>query len=119
MTDLFRRLASRVSEATGSPWAFVLSVLVIVLWAVSGPFFRYSDTWLLIVNTITTIVTFLMVFLVQNTQNRDAKAIHLKLDELIRSLEGARNSMVDLENCPDEELAKLKEGMARLREETD
>ena len=117
MNELFRRFSNRVSEVTGTPWAFVVAVLVILLWGTTGPAFHYSDTWQLIINTGTTIVTFLMVFLIQNTQNRDAKAMHLKLDELIRSLEGARNSMVDLENCTDEELAKLQEAFARLREQ--
>jgi low affinity Fe/Cu permease len=117
MNELFRRFSHRVSDITGTPWAFVVSVLVIVVWASTGHMFQYSDTWQLVINTGTTIVTFLMVFLIQNTQNRDSKAIHLKLDELIRSLEGARNSMVDLENCTDEELARLQEAFARLREQ--
>jgi low affinity Fe/Cu permease len=84
----------------GSAWAFAAAILIIVVWAVTGPAFHYSDTWLLIINTVTTIVTFLMVFLIQNTQNRDAKAAHLKLDEIIRALKGARNELVDLENFP-------------------
>ena len=83
MQDLFRKFAHRMSEAVGSPWAFVIAVALIALWALTGPVFHYSDTWQLVINTSTTIITFLMVFLIQNTQNRDAKAMHLKLDELL------------------------------------
>lgn len=99
----------------GTAWAFCIAVLIIVVWIVTGPKFHYSDTWQLIINTGTTIVTFLMVFLIQNTQNRDAKAIHLKLDELIRALKGARNRLVDLEKLSDEDLAKLEGEFQRLR----
>ena len=99
----------------GVPWAFVLAVLIIVLWLISGPANHFSDTWQLIINTATTIITFLMVFLIQNTQNRDAKAVHLKLDELIRAVEGARNKLVDLEDLSDEEIKKLEEQFQRLR----
>ena len=110
MNDLFRRFAQRTSAATGSSWAFVSAVLIVVVWAISGPIFGFSDTWQLVINTGTTIVTFLMVFLIQNTQNRDAQALHLKLDELIRALEGARQEMfVDLEEKSDEELARVKQ----------
>lgn len=98
----------------GNPWCFFLALVVIIVWAVTGPFFGFSDTWQLIINTGTTIVTFLMVFLIQNTQNRDAKAIHLKLDELIRALRGARNKMIDLESLTDEELAELRKQFDRL-----
>src|SRR6266542_5794033 len=98
--------ATRVSEATGSVWAFTAAVAVIVAWLVTGPIFGFSDTWQLVINTGTTIVTFLMVFLIQNTQNRDAKAIHLKLDELLRGVEGVRTDIVDLEDCTDGELAR-------------
>ena len=109
MNDLFRKFAHRASEAAGSSWAFMLALLIIVTWAVSGPIFHFSDTWQLVINTGTTIVTFLMVFLIQNTQNRDAKALHLKLDELIRALEGARQEIfVDLEEKSDEELKRVK-----------
>jgi len=93
----------------GSAWAFTGAVFVIVVWLLTGPTFHFSDTWQLIINTATTIITFLMVFLIQNTQNRDAKAVHLKLDELIRALKGARNQLVDLEDLSDEELKKLEE----------
>jgi low affinity Fe/Cu permease len=106
---------SRVVTAwTGSSWAFACAALVIVVWLVTGPMFHFSDTWQLIINTGTTIVTFLMVFLIQNTQNRDAKAVHLKLDELIRALHGARNRLVDLENLSDEELTKLEREFGRV-----
>jgi low affinity Fe/Cu permease len=90
--------------------------LIIVVWAVTGPTFHFPDTWQLIINTGTTIVTFLMVFLIQNTQNRDAKAVHLKLDEVIRALKGARNELVDLENLSDEDLKKLEGQFRRLRQ---
>lgn len=114
MTDLFRRFSGAVSEIVGTPWMFILAVLVIVMWAITGPMFGFSDTWQLVINTGTTIVTFLMVFLIQNTQNRDAKAIHLKLDELIRALDGARTGLVDLEEVTDDELGKLQEEFRRL-----
>ena len=100
----------------GSPWAFIAAVLLILGWALSGPLFGFSEVWQLVINTGTTIITFLMVFLIQNTQNRDAKAMHLKLDELLRGVEGARTSMVDLENLSDEELKKLQNDFQRLRE---
>ena len=116
--EMFRRFASAVSTAAGSPWTFIGATIFLVLWALSYPFFRGFanpfDTWQLVINTVTTIVTFLMVFLIQNTQNRDAKAIHLKLDELIRSHHGARNRLVELENCTDEELEELKKEFERI-----
>ena len=99
----------------GSSWAFILAGLIILVWAVTGPLFHYSDTWQLVINTGTTIITFLMVFLIQNTQNRDAKAIHLKLDELIRGVKGARTNLVDLETLSDEELEQLQEQFKRIR----
>lgn len=108
MRDAFGRFARKTSNVLGTAWAFVLAILIIVIWAATGPTFHYSDTWQLIINTGTTIVTFLMVFLIQNTQNRDAKAVHLKLDELIRALHGARNRLVDLEKLSDDELKKLE-----------
>src|SRR5258705_12803375 len=112
--DFFRKFAHRTSRGVGSPWAFILAVLVIVVWGLTGPIFHFSDTWQLVINTGTTIVTFLMVFLIQNTQNRDAIAIHLKLDELIRALKGARNKLVDLEELSDEELEELRLEFRRL-----
>ena len=116
MNEIFRKFAQRASEWTGSAWSFVLAAAIIVTWAITGPMFNFSDTWQLVINTGTTIVTFLMVFLIQNTQNRDAKAMHLKLDELLRGVEGARTGMVDLENCSDEELGKFQEEFERIRE---
>ena len=103
----------------GSAWAFCGAVLVIVVWLVTGPTFHFSDTWQLIINTATTVVTFLMVFLIQNTQNRDAKAMHLKLDELIRAVKGARNQLVDLEELSDDDLKKLEEQFRRLRKQSE
>jgi low affinity Fe/Cu permease len=113
--DSFRHFARKSSEVLGSPWAFISAILIIVLWGLTGPAFHFSDTWQLIINTGTTIVTFLMVFLIQNTQNRDAKAVHLKLDELIRAVQGARNQLVDLEKLSDDELKKLEEQFTRVR----
>ena len=104
----FTRFAKWTARATGRPVAFLVAVTVIVVWAGTGPVFGFSDTWQLVINTGTTIVTFLMVFLIQNTQNRDARALHLKLDELLRSLKPARNRLIDLESCSDEEIAQLE-----------
>jgi low affinity Fe/Cu permease len=115
VSDAFRVFARRSSMMLGSAWAFAGAVLVIVVWLLTGPTFHFSDTWQLIINTATTVITFLMVFLIQNTQNRDAKAMHLKLDEIIRALKGARNELVDLEDLSDEELKKLEEQFRRLR----
>ena len=117
--DAFRSFAQRSSSVLGSAWSFCGAVLIIVLWLVTGPTFHFSDTWQLIINTATTVVTFLMVFLIQNTQNRDAKAMHLKLDELIRAVKGARNQLVDLENLSDDELKKLEKQFQRLRKEAE
>lgn len=108
MNEVFRKFSQRTSDMVGSPWAFMLAVIVIAVWAISGPIFGFSDTWQLVINTGTTIITFLMVFLIQNTQNRDAKVIQLKLDELIRGVKGARTGLVDIEDLTDEELAQLK-----------
>jgi low affinity Fe/Cu permease len=113
--DAFGVFARKTSAVLGSAWAFVGALLVIVVWALTGPTFHYSDTWQLIINTGTTIVTFLMVFLIQNTQNRDAKAVHLKLDELIRALGPARNKLVDLEDLSDDDMKKLEQEFAKLR----
>jgi len=114
MNDLFRRFAQRTSQIVGSPWAFITALFLLILWGISGSLFKFSDTWQLVINTATTIVTFLIVFLIQNTQNRDAKAIHLKLDELIRAVKGARNALVDLEDMSDEQLEELKEQFIKL-----
>lgn len=105
--DHFAQFANTCSTYLGSRWAFALAISVIVIWAVTGPVFHYSDTWQLIINTGTTIVTFLMVFLIQNTQNRDARAINLKLNELIESIKSARNEMIDIEHLSDKELDVL------------
>ena len=116
MHEHFRRFAHKTSALVGSAWAFILAVVIIVVWGITGPIFGFSDTWQLIINTGTTIVTFLMVFLIQNTQNRDAQAIHLKLDELLRGVEGARTALVDLEDLSDEDLRVLQQQFQRLRE---
>ena len=117
--DAFRCFAQRSSSVLGSAWAFCGAVLIIVVWLVTGPTFHFSDTWQLIINTATTVVTFLMVFLIQNTQNRDAKAMHLKLDELIRAVKGARNQLVDLENLSDDDLKKLEQQFQGLRQQAE
>jgi low affinity Fe/Cu permease len=114
LANRFRQFASVASSYMGSSPAFILALALVVGWALAGPFYEYSDSWELVINTSTTIVTFLMVFLIQNTQNRDALAIQLKLDELLRALEGARTSLVNLESLSDEEMARLKEEFARL-----
>lgn len=117
MNDLFRKFASKTSELVGTSWAFIIALLLIVIWGASGPVFGYSDTWQLVINTGTTIITFMMVFLIQNTQNRDAKAIHLKLDELIKATEGARNNMIDLEKLSDRQLKQLEAEYKRICEQ--
>lgn len=110
----FTRFAKWAARAAGKPTTFALAVLIILLWAVTGPIFGYSDTWQLTINTGTTIITFLMVFLIQNTQNRDAEAMHVKLDELIRAIEGAHNALLDLEELEDEELDRIRESYEEL-----
>src|SRR6266550_3996883 len=119
VSDAFRIFAKRSSIVLGSAWAFASAVLVIVIWGLTGPTFHYSNTWQLIINTGTTIVTFLMVFLIQNTQNRDAKAAHLKLDELIRALKGARNELIDLEKLADEDLTSLEKQFELVRKKAE
>lgn len=116
MNDLFHKIAVKVSAIVGKPWAFLIAFLAIIFWALSGPIFGFSDTWQLVINTTTTIITFLMVFLIQNTQNRDAKAMHLKLDELIKAVRGARNSLVDLEDLTDEQLDELQGQFKKLHD---
>jgi low affinity Fe/Cu permease len=111
----FTELARQASAALGTSTAFVIACASVVVWAVTGPLFGYSDTWQLVINTGTTVVTFLMVFLIQNTQNRDARALHLKLDELLRSLEAARNRLIDLENCSDEEIDRIERQFQALK----
>ena len=115
VNEAFRKFSHRASFVLGTPWAFVAALTIIVVWAVSGPAFGFSQTWQLVINTGTTVVTFLMVFLIQNTQNRDARAIHLKLDELIEAVSDARNELVDIENSPDEELKQREAEYAEFR----
>jgi low affinity Fe/Cu permease len=117
MREAFRSFARGVSDAVGSSGAFLAALLIILAWAASGPFFHFSDTWQLVINTSTTIVTFLIVFLIQYAQNRDAKGIHLKLDELIKAVHGARNKMMDLDDLSDEQLGALEESYKRMGDE--
>lgn len=118
MNDLFRKIAHRASQLVGSPVAFTLALTVVTLWAVTGSYFHYSDTWQLVINTGTSVLTFLIIFLVQNTQNRDAKAMHLKIDELIRSGKASRNQFLDLEDFSDAEMDRIHEQFQRIREKT-
>lgn len=117
--DAFSKLASWSAQVLGSASAFVLASAACVLWAASGPLFHYSDTWQLVINTATTVLTFLAVFLIQNTQNREGKALQLKLDELIHAIRPARNRLIDLEHCSAEELEELEKEFARRRFEVD
>ena len=117
MNETFRRFAAVASELMGAPWAFVAAGAVIVVWLLSGPVFGFSNTWQLMINTATTVVTFLMVFLIQNTQNRDMKAMHLKLDEVIRGVGGARTGLVSLEDLSDEQLKDLKRQFGAMADE--
>jgi low affinity Fe/Cu permease len=117
MDAWFRRFAHTTAELVGHSQAFFGAALVVLVWALTGPLFHYSDTWQLVINTGTTIVTFLMVFLIQNTQNRDAHAVHLKLDELIRANKHARNALLGLEAMGDEELAQLQSEFEHLRDQ--
>ncbi len=112
----FTRFAKATSRVTGRPAAFILAVGVILAWLVTGPLFRFSDTWQLVINTGTTIITFVMVFLIQNTQNRDAEAVQVKLDELLRATVGAHNALLDLEELEERELDQIRAGYARLAE---
>jgi low affinity Fe/Cu permease len=114
LNERFRKFSLSVAHFAGTPVAFTLSLLTIVVWAILGPLFHFSDSWQLVINTGTTIVTFLMVFLIQNMQNRDAKAIHLKLDELIRAMKGARNNLMMLETLSEEEIDMLERQFSRI-----
>jgi low affinity Fe/Cu permease len=114
MNERFRKFSLCVARFAGTPIAFMVSFATIVIWAILGPVFHFSDSWQLVINTSTTIITFLMVFLIQNMQNRDAKAIHLKLDELIRAMKGARNNLVMLENLSEEEIEMLERQFRRI-----
>lgn len=116
MREMFRRFSECAALAVGSHWAFLAALTTVLAWALFGPAFRYSDTWQLFINTGTTIVTFLMVFLIQNTQNRDSRVVALKLDELLRSIEGARTGMVELDSMSDADLEHVREEFVRLRE---
>src|SRR6476660_3500775 len=114
LNEGFRKFSVMAASALGSSWLFVLNVFLIILWLAAGPIYHYSDTWQLLVNTATTVFTYLAVFLIQNTQNRDAKAVHLKLDELIKGVKGARTGLVNLEQLSDSELERLQEEFKRL-----
>lgn len=116
LKDSFRKISVWAANFLGSPWTFIANVVLILIWLAMGPIYHYSDTWQLLVNTLTTVFTYLAVFLIQNTQNRDAKAVHLKLDELITSMEGARNRLVNLEDLTDDELDMLQKQFQRLHE---
>ena len=116
MNEFFRKFATKAAEAMGSSWSFLMATAIIVVWALTGPLFHFSDTWQLVINTGTTVITFLAVFLIQNTQNRDAKGIHLKLDELIKATSGARNDVIDLDVLSDEQLKHLEQEYKRLCE---
>ena len=118
-SDAFGKFAAAASSWLGSKWAFVGAIVIIVVWALTGPVFHYSDTWQLVINTGTTIITFLMVFIIQNTQNRDARAINLKLDELIHAIDTAKNQMMDIEKLSDEELDVINEKYTQMRAECD
>lgn len=115
MQRYFRKIAHFASRMAGSPWTFLIAVIAVILWAVSGFFFDFSTTWQLIINTGTTILTFLMVFLIQNTQNRDSHAVHLKLDELIWAVKKARNDLIDIEDADDDKLEALEREFERLK----
>jgi low affinity Fe/Cu permease len=115
MHDFFRSLANSTANAVGSPWAFILAVTIVIIWGLLGPWFHFSDTWQLTINTTASIVPSLMVFLIQNTQNRDAKETHLKLDELLRAVQGARLSFISLEHLSEDELARLEDEFTQLR----
>lgn len=115
LNEQFRKASVTAANFLGSPWMFIVNVLLILVWLVFGPIFHFSDSWQLLVNTGTTVITYLAVFLIQNTQNRDARAVHLKLDELISSIEGARNRFVDLEDLTDEELDLLQKQFKTLQ----
>ena len=116
MRDMFRKFAAASSAALGTPWAFLAAAMIILVWAATGRYFDYSDAWQLVINTGTTIITFLMVFLIQSTQNRDSKMLSLKLDELLRAVEGARTGLVNLAQLSDEDLLQLEQEFQRVGE---
>lgn len=115
--SFFRNFAHMTAMAVGSPWAFLAAFFIVLAWALTGPIFHFSDTWQLVINTSTTIITFLMVFLIQQTQNKDTEALHLKLDELIRAVTDARNTFIDIENLSEDELRALQKEFTKLRSE--
>jgi low affinity Fe/Cu permease len=117
MSKIFTTFATKTSQIVGSPWSFLVAFLIVIVWGASGSLFHFSDTWQLVINTGTTIITFLMVFLIQNTQNRDAKAMHLKLDELIATTKAAHNEMIDIEDLSDEKLKELAAYYKQKKEE--
>jgi len=117
--ELFRRFACTVADSVGTPSAFAIGLALIFVWGITGPVFHFSDTWQLVINTGATIITFLMVFLIQNTQNRDAKTMQIKLDELLRAVKEARTKLVDLENAPDEVVEEFREEFSNLRKAVD
>jgi len=119
MNEMFRKFARRVAHLVGTSWAFMLVLLIVAVWLATGPLFHYSDTWQLVINTGTTIITFLIVFLIQNTQNMQDTAIQLKLDELLKGVKGARTSLVDIEDLSDEELDRLHEQFKHLHQTLD
>jgi low affinity Fe/Cu permease len=111
----FNLFAKYISDVTGNAWSFILALVIVLGWAITGPFFKYSDTWQLFINTGTTIVTFLIIFLIQNTQNRDTEILNLKIDELIRAHKGARNDIINLSELSDEELKNLEKEYIKLK----
>ena len=119
MHDLFRRISTAASDMVGSSWTFILAAIIVLVWAISGPLFHFSDTWQLLINTGTTIITFLMVFLIQHAQNREAECTQLKLDELIRAVKGARTMMIRLEDLSDEDLKRLRQEFSELHKGND
>ena len=114
MGEIFHKFATSISEIVGTPWAFLTALLRVILWVAAGPVFQYSDSWQLVINTSTTIITFLMVFIIQSSQNRDTKALHIKLDELLRAVHGARTGLINIENLSDEDLLQLQQEFERL-----
>jgi len=115
MNELFRKIAHKTADAVGSAKVFTLALVVVIVWGITGPIFKYSEAWQLVINTGTTIVTFLMVFLIQNSENRNTKVIQLKLDELIHAIKSARNKLVDLEDLSDPELEQLQQEFERIQ----
>ena len=113
----FSRFASWISHATGRPWAFVFALLIIIVWVATGPVFEFSDTWQLVINTSTTVITFMMVFIIQNTQNRDSAAAQVKLDEIIRSIKGANNALLNMEQLDEKDLEDIRSRYIKLAED--